>query len=115
MSAQVIPFPVAASASEDLFGQFVWMAHYQFSWENEEESGYEPPSEVASRCFQGYSGGEGGVEALAEMRRQIAIGRERIQKRNRVKAWLRSIGVSVDQVSSAEEALFLAYDRLQAR
>lgn len=115
MSAQVIPFPAAPSSIDDLFGQFVWMCHHQFSWENEEEGGYEPPSEVARRCFQGYSGGEGGAEALAEARRHITSGRERIRKRKRVKAWLRSVGVSLDQVRDAEDALFLAYDRLQAR
>lgn len=115
MSAQVIPFPAPPSSRDDLFGQFVWMCHYQFVWDNEEEIGYEPPTEIAMRCFRGYSGGEGGAEALAEVRRQIARGQERIRKRKQVKAWLKSLGVSLGQVRDAEEALFLAYDYLQVR
>jgi DNA-binding PadR family transcriptional regulator len=67
------------------------------------------------RCFSGYAGGPGGAEALAEVRRQIARGQERIRKRKQVKAWLKSLGVSLDQVRDAEDALFLAHDRLQAR
>lgn len=41
-----------------------------------------------------------------EVRRQIARGQERIRKRKRVKAWLKSLGVSLGQVRDAEEALF---------
>ena len=115
MSAQVIPFPALPSSRDELFGQFVWMCHYQHSWHNEDEIGYEPTTELALRCFSGYAGGPGGTEALAEVRRQIARGQERIRKRKQVKTWLKSIGVSLGQVRNAEEALFLAFDHLRAR
>lgn len=37
---------------------------------------------------------------------------QRIQKRNAVKAWLTSLGVDLDCIKDAEQALFAAFDKL---
>jgi len=54
----------------------------------------------------------------AEKRRDIAKGRKLIEKRNRVKDWLESLGADLEafgKLSPAENALFFVFDRMQAR
>jgi hypothetical protein len=55
---------------------------------------------------------EFGVLTMERMRRDIAEGRKLIEKRNRVKAWLASMGADMESIRDAEQALFFAFDKL---
>jgi hypothetical protein len=48
----------------------------------------------------------------AEMHARNVANCQRIKKRNRVKAWLASMGVDLGDIKDAEQALFAAFDRL---
>jgi hypothetical protein len=49
---------------------------------------------------------------LTEVRRDTAEGRKLIEKRNLAKSWLASLGVDLDGIKDAEQALFAAFDKL---
>jgi len=113
MSAKVIQFPRQLS-NEQLFCQLTWVLGHQDEWDNEEEDGCQQLSEAAHHHFHQHAKKGLGPEEWASVRKRISEGRERIRKRNRVKAWLQSIGVELGQAQDAEQALFLAYDRLRS-
>lgn len=49
---------------------------------------------------------------MAKMRSNIAEGRQLIEKRNRAKAWLASLGADLENIKDAEQALIFAFDQL---
>jgi len=113
--AEILLFPVQLSG-EELESRFRWICSNEGDWENEETEGVEHISgerrqllEMARACL-GWK-----KPTDAAMRQRIVEGRKRIEKRNRVKDWIESLGADLDEITTPEQALFLVFDRMHSR
>lgn len=102
----------------ELDARHSWMMSNRGKWETEATDGAEYMSArvaMLMKLMDEKLGPVGGQRmTVARMRRDIAEGRKLIEKRNRVKAWLASLGVDLDHIKDAEQALFAAFDKLGA-
>lgn len=113
--AQILPFPVQLSGDE-LEDQFRWMYRNEMDWKNEETEGVEHISDT-DREFMELAREALGYKKPTDvaMRRRIADGVRLIEKRNRVKDWLDTLGADLDAITTPEQALFFAFDCMTAR
>jgi hypothetical protein len=116
--AKVLQFPAQLSG-EELQAQFNWMRSNRDKWENEQTEGFEHRSD-GSRRLEILVRAQHGLAPISDAakRQRIAEGREQIEKRNRVKDWLESLGADLDSfgaIRPAELALFFVFDRMRTR
>jgi hypothetical protein len=113
--AVVLPFPAQLSG-EELQSRFRWICSNEGDWENEETEGAEHTSEKQRELVEMAREMIGWKRPTdATMRQRVAEGRRRIEKRNRVKDWLESLGVDRNEITTPEQALFLVFDRMHSR
>lgn len=122
MSAVILAMPAKVQRKAkwrmnrvDVHAHFSWMCSNSEKWETEVTDGTEVDEPMVARLIMEMRKqfpGEYPEPTMERMRREIAEGRQHIQKRNRVKAWLASLGVDVDNIKDAEQALFAAFDKL---
>ncbi|MEW9623249.1 hypothetical protein [Rhodanobacter geophilus] len=127
MSAVVLQFPAKVQRQAkrrmnrvEVDARHRWMIRNRSKWETEETEGIDPRECLPPRVRQlmellDKKWGAVKGPTMAEMRRDIAEGRKLIEKRNRVKAWIASLGVDLESIKDAEQALFAAFDELAAR
>jgi|SRR6185312_6164102 len=92
-----------------------WMMKHRDEWGNEATGGVDYPEPRVQRLMDLMCERDPDRWprlTMARMRRDIAEGRKEIEKRNRVKAWVASLGVDMTNIKDAEEALFAAFDKL---
>jgi hypothetical protein len=98
----------------ELEARHSWMMGNRSKWETEATDGaeYETNAMVARLKQMLYR--EMGWErpTMDRMRRDIAEGRQLIEKRNRVKQWLASLGINLASINDPEQALFAAFEKL---
>jgi hypothetical protein len=115
--AEILQFPPQLSGDE-LQQRFNWIRDNSNKWETEETEGVACRSEMSLRLENIVRTAAGfAPHTDADKRRKIAEGRDLIEKRNRVKDWLESLGADLDtfgQLNPAENALFFVFDRMQA-
>lgn len=104
----------------ELDARHSWMMENRGKWKTEAKDGAIPAEEVSPRVRQLMKllDKEWGVikgPTMTEMRREIAEGRKLIEKRNRVKDWIESLGADLDEITTPEQALFLVFDRMHSR
>ncbi len=123
MSAVVLQFPekVQRQAKRrmsrvELDGRHRWMIKHRMEWQTEATDGAEYQTNPNVVRLKAIIRKQMGLSELSmeRMRRGIVEGRKLIEKRNRVKAWLASLGADLDAITTAEQALFFAFDRLHA-
>ena len=113
--AEILIFPVQLSG-EELDGRLSWINRNQGNWENEGTEGVEQISERERKFGKALRIVLGRKELTdADKRREISEGCKRIEKRNRVKDWLESLGTDLDEITTPEQALFLVFDRMHSR
>jgi hypothetical protein len=126
MNAVVVQFPekvrrIAKRRLErvELDARWHWMLSNASKWETVRTDGAEYPSWHAQQLFMLLEKEDGVKPAtMAEKRKRIAEDRKLIEKRNRVKAWLESLGADVGalgQFNPAEKALFFVFDQMHER
>lgn len=103
-------------SGEELVARYRWICHIEHEWGNEETEGTKPEEYGTARQRQllemtremlGYT-----APTAAEMRQRIVKARARIERRNRVKAWLESRGADLNEITTPEHALFFIFDRM---
>ena len=104
----------------DLDARHSWMMENRDKWETEAKDGAITAKYVSPRVRQlmkllDEKWGAIKGPTMTEMRRDIAEGRKLIEKRNRVKDWLESLGADLDEITTPEQALFLVFDRMHSR
>lgn len=124
MSAVILAMPakVQRKAKQrmnrvEMDARHTWMMDNREKWETVATDGAtysEPMVERLVKEMRKKWPGEYPEPTMERMRRDIAEGRKRIQKRNAAKAWLASLGVDLDNIKDAEQALFAAFDKLNA-
>lgn len=113
--AEILLFPVQLSG-EELENRFRWICSNEGDWENEETEGIERISDKERQLLELARACLGRKKPTdVTMRQHIAEGRKRIEKRNRVKDWLESLGADLDEITTPEQALFLVFDRMHSR
>ena len=113
--AAVLSFPVQLSG-EELDARHSWMMENRGKWATEATDGLEYHEPMVALLMQ--KAREKWPEkyprlTMERMRRDIADGRKLIEKRNRVKAWMQSLGADLDAITTPDQALFFVFDRLQ--
>lgn len=115
--AEILLFPGQLSG-EELESRFRWICSNDGEWANGETQGTEGVEHVSDerrqlmdfvRAAMGHS-----APTDATKRQRIAEGCKRIEKRNRVKDWLASLGADLDEIATPEQALLFAFDRMQS-
>lgn len=99
----------------ELEARHSWMMGNHRKWETEVTDGANYPEPMVARLMDAMRKewkDEFPPLTMARMRRDITGGRNLIEKRNRVKSWLVSLGVDLADVKDAEQALFAAFDKL---
>jgi hypothetical protein len=125
MSAVILKFPAKAmkpsrsKARIQLEARHKWMMRIRGEWSNEQTEGTVQESEIEDPVYQMVRTALLNKFGMPEptpamLRRDIAEGRKLIEKRNRVKAWLASLGADLNDITTSEQALFFAFDRLHA-
>lgn len=124
MSAAVLQFPAKVQLQAkrrmnrvDVEARHRWLRKHAADWTTEETGGTDPAEYLPPRVRQlmkllDKEWGSTPRPTMTQLRRDIAEGRKVIEKRNRVKAWLASMGVDLDSIKDAEQALFTAFDKL---
>jgi hypothetical protein len=124
MNAVVLEFPATVQRQAkrrmnrvEIEARYRWTKDNCDEWATVETEGAEPGPNLSPRQWQlmkllDEKWGKVAGPTMAEMRRRIADGRKHIEKRNRVKAWLASLGVDLENIKEAEQALFAAFDKL---
>ncbi|MEW9624697.1 hypothetical protein [Rhodanobacter geophilus] len=123
MSAVVLEMPRAVQRTAkrrmnrvELDARHSWMMENRGKWETEATDGavYETSINVVriKEMIRDMWPDEFPSLTMERMRRDIAEGRKLIEKRNAAKAWLASLGVDLESIKDAEQALFAAFDRL---
>jgi hypothetical protein len=126
MNAVILQLPAKAQRAAkrrlnrvDVDARHSWMMENRDKWENEETEGakYETNINVIRLTaeLRKMWPDEYGPLTMARMRRDIIEGRKRIEKRNRVKAWLQSLGADLDAITTPEQALFFTFECMHAR
>jgi|GEM_PF-2040231 len=97
-----------------------WLQSKSAHWETEETHGVEYEKCLAPRSRQllkllDKEWGKIPKPKVPEIRAYIAEQRTLIEKRNRVKAWMRSLGIDLDGATTAEQALFFLFDHMHGR
>lgn len=126
MNAALLQFPAKVQRQAkrrlnrvEMEARHRWMRNACDNWETEATDGATYETNIAvvrmKELLRAQSPKEWPLPTTERMRRDIAEGRKRIEKRNAVKAWLASIGADLDNIQDAEQALFFAFDRLQGR
>lgn len=121
--AAVLQFPVKVQRQAkrrmnrvELDARHSWMMSNRSKWETEVTDGAEHMSArmaMLMKLMDEKLGPVGGQRmTVARMRRDITEGRKLIEKRNRVKRWLASLGVDLAEIEGPEQALFAAFDQL---
>jgi hypothetical protein len=122
MSAAVLQFPAKVQRQAnrrmdrvELEARHRWMMGAKGEWENEQVNGaeYEPADpmyRMAKTILREHFAMP--EPTVTQMRREIIQGRRLIERRNRVKRWLASLGVDLAEVKNPEQALFAAFDKL---
>lgn len=122
MSAVVLPFPEATQKRAwrklglvKLQGQCNWASMYGGEWDTEQTGGEEYDSWQDQWLFKQLEKQLGpsphAPRTAPEMRKRIAEANAAIEKRARVKNWLRSQGATVDDLASPESALYFLAER----
>lgn len=115
--ADVLMFPGQLSGDE-LEGRFRWICRNEDHWGNSETQRTDGVEQITderrvmleiARKVCGFS-----APTTATMRRRITEGGKRIEKRNRVKDWIVSLGGDLDEITTPEKALFFAFDRMHS-
>jgi len=101
----------------DVEAQYRWVRKHSDEWGTCETDGAESAEYLSPRCRQLMKilEKEFGVikgPTMTEMRQRIAEGRKLIGKRNLIKAWIASLGADLDMITTPEQALSYAFDRL---
>lgn len=122
MSAVVLQFPAKAmkpkrsEARIRLEARHSWMMRNKGDWTNEQTDGQvherNDPLYLMVKAALRERFGVRPEPTQADLRREIAEGRGLIEKRNRVKRWLASLGVDLAEIKNPEQALFAAFDKL---
>ena len=113
--AEILLFPVQLSG-EELESRFRWICSNEGDWENEETEGVEHISDERRQLMELAREVLGSKKPTdVTMRHRIAKGIKRIEKRNRVKDWIESLGADLDEITTPEQALFLVFDRMHSR
>lgn len=97
----------------DIEARYRWAREHSEKWETTELDGVEAERYLAprERQFSKLLDERWGVikgPTMKEMRRYVAESRQRIEKRNQAKAWLRSRGANMEAIITPEQALFFA-------
>lgn len=108
--AKVLLFPRALTG-DDLYEQWEWMNYNSHNWETTDAHGRKPFNKNIFAMLQGMTIADGKPPITDHtMRWDVKEGRTRIEKRNRVKAYLERRGINLDEVRNSEEALFRLFD-----
>lgn len=121
MNAVVLQLPVKVQRAAkrrlnrvDVDARHSWMMQNRDKWETEQTDGaiYEtnPMVRQLVAILREKWRDEFPPLTMARMRRDIVEGRKRIERRNKLKAWLREQGATADDLKSAESALAFAFD-----
>ena len=123
MSAAVLQLPAKVQRQAkrrmdrvELDARHRWMMKNRGKWETGATDGAEYLSArmaMLMKLMDEKLGPVGGQRmTVARMRRDIAEGRKLIEKRNHVKRWLASFGADLESITTPEQALFFAFDKL---
>lgn len=122
MSAAVLKFPAKVQRQAkkrrnavEVAERHNWMMDNASKWETTQTDGRKPLNPRVEWLVKVLYEQEGkSPPSTAEVHARNVADRQRIEKRNRVKAWLASLGVDLDHIKDAEQALFAAFDKLGA-
>ena len=119
MNAVILQMPVKTQRAAkrrvnhvEVDARHSWMMQNRDKWENEATDGVDYPEPMVQRLvdLMHEQDPEGWPRlTMAGMRRDITEGRKQIERRNKLKAWLREQGATGDDLISAESALGFAY------
>lgn len=122
MSAAVLKFPAKVQRQAkrrlnyvELDARHSWMMENRNKWDNVATDGvkyHEPMVALLMTKMREIDPVSYPPMTAQRMRCDIAEGRKLIEKRNAAKRWLASLGVSLDNIKDAEQALFAAFDKL---
>lgn len=113
--AEILLFPVQLSG-EELESRYRWICSNEGDWKNEETEGTEHISDKERELLELTRTCLGWKKPTdASKRQRITEGRKLIEKRNRVKDWLESLGADLDKITTPEQALFFVFDRMRSR
>ncbi|TAL87579.1 MAG: hypothetical protein EPN74_00800 [Rhodanobacter sp.] len=126
MSAVMLEFPHKVQRLHkhrmnraELDARHSWMMENRDKWENEEIDGEYHETNIMviqlKALVRQKMPDRFPTISMEKMRRDIADGRKLIEKRNRVKAWMRTMDADLDAITTPEQALFFVFDRLHAR
>lgn len=112
--ARVIPLP-GIYIGDELEERFEFISDHAEDWLTEDPNGTKSVKwdrrawrDAIDRVFDHSSVTE------KEKRKQVALGRARIERRNQIKAYLERRGVDLDKVRNAEDALFALFGFMEA-
>ena len=122
MNAVILALPAKAQRAAkrrkrdvDVAERSNWMLDHASKWETVQTDGRTPINHNVQQLVRLLYEKDGlKPPTTAERHARNVANCQRIQKRNRVKAWLASLGVDMDNIKDAEQALFAAFDKLVA-
>jgi hypothetical protein len=98
----------------ELDARHSWMMEHRGKWETEETDGAVHETNINVVRLKAMLREKWPDEypplTMARMRRDITEGRKQIERRNKLKAWLREQGATADDLRDAESALAFAFD-----
>ena len=124
MSAVVLQLPASAQRKAkrrisrvQVQAEDRWLSKNHDKWETKETHELEhaeclPPRARQLMQLLDKEWGKIPQPTVAAMRQRIFEMRQIIEKRNRVKAWMQTLGADLDAITTPEQALFYVFDRL---
>lgn len=128
MSAVILSMPAKLQRTAerrmvelDLQAQHAWIMKNRDRWDNVEIDGriYRdrmdcgPAQEILRSAVRQHLGVQ--APTMATMRKDVVEGRKRIDKRNRIKQWVRSHGATDADLATQEAALAFMFDQMHGR
>jgi hypothetical protein len=121
MNAVVLQFPenVQRRAKRrldrvDLDARLTWMWENADKWGTEQTDGMVHHNYYVQKLTEMLRKQDGvKPPTLSYMRKEIAKHRRIIERRNCVKAWLKTLGADLGEITTAEQALFAAFDLIK--
>ncbi len=120
MNAVILALPAKAQRAAkrrkrdiDVAERSNWMLDHASEWKTVQTDGRTPINHNVQRLVRLLYEKDGlKPPTTAETHARNVEDCQLIQKRNRVKAWLASLGVDMNNIKDAEQALFAAFDKL---